>query len=138
VAGRHLPPGGTVRVRGSRAASRSVARWLTRQGFDARPESADQTDAAPALVVLGSLDADHAGGAAEALQDGGRLVVCRLRPESRAASMDLTTTLAHAGFVRVGHVRTGGLLSIRATWGELRRLPDRAQRAPAAGPGTEK
>ena len=126
AAGRRLPPGTVLRVRGSRAAARSVARWLTRQGFDARPEAADDAPGtSPALVVLGAIDPTSVGLAADALRDGGSLVVCRVRPQSKTAAMDLTTSLAHAGFVRIGQDRTGGVLPIRLTYGILRRLPQR-------------
>ena len=125
AASRHLPPGVSLRVHGSRAAARSVARWLSRHGFDAHPESAEAaSEPTPALVWLGAIDAPSAGLAAESLRDGGSLVVCRVRLLSRRSAMDLTACLAHAGFVRIGQARAGGLLPVFATYGILRRLPE--------------
>lgn len=127
AAGRHLPPGVSLRVRGSKAAARSVARWLSRQGFDAQPETAEtSSEPAPALVWLGAIDAHAAGKAAKSLQDGGSLVVSRVRPVGRRSAMDLTSCLAHAGFVRIGQARAGGLLPVFLTYGVLRRLPPAA------------
>ena len=127
LAGRLLPQGMAVRVQGSRAAARSVARWLTRQGFDAHAESPEEAPGmAPALVVIGAIDQAAAVRAAGALRDGGSLVVCRLRPQSRRAAMDFTTSLTHSGFIRIGQTRAAGLFSVRATFGVLRRLPQRS------------
>jgi hypothetical protein len=110
-----------------------VSRWLGRQGFDARPEAPEDTDgAAPALVVLGTLDDVGVLSAAAALADGGRLVIAGLRPRSRRAAMDLTSSLAHAGFVRVGQDPGSGWIGVRVTFGVLRKLPERKTTGDAA------
>jgi len=101
-----------------------VARSLSRQGFDAQPETAETSSGeAQALVWLGAIDAHSAGSAAESLPDGGSLVVSCVRPLGRRSAMDLTSCLAHAGFVRIGQTRAGGLLPVFLTYGVLRRLP---------------
>jgi hypothetical protein len=124
AASRHLPAGTAPLVRGPRAAARSVARGLRRLGFDAQPDGGAPGRAADALVLLGRVDGDGAARAAAALGDGGRLVVCRVRPTGRRRAMDLTSWLAHAGFVGIGQQRAAGLLPVHTTFGILRRLPD--------------
>ena len=125
AAGRHLPAGATLRVRGSRAAARSVARWLLRRGFAVDPELPGiATPPTDALVLLGRFAEGSAEAAAVSLRDGGRLVVCQVRPMRRRHAMKLTAWLAQAGFVGVGQRAGGGLLPVHVTFGTLRRLPE--------------
>jgi hypothetical protein len=101
-----------------------VARWLVRHGFAADADvPGTGTGPADALVLLGRIDEAGAAAAAASLRDGGRLVVCQLRPARRRHAMRLTAWLAHAGFVGIGQHSGGGLLPMHTTFGTLRRLP---------------
>lgn len=124
AAGRHLAVGTTLRVRGSRAAARSVARWLNRHGLAAEAESAQTAGSSvEALVLLGKFDERSAAAAALSLRDGGRLVLCQVRPARRGHAMNLTAWLAEAGFIGIGQRSSAGLLPVQTTFGTLRQLP---------------